>query len=158
MFLYLLDNRKKFLNDRLFLHSEISNNVLHHLSCNDLFLMDWTVHRFSKLFNRRKWNNNVMNFLNDHLFLLNRDFRNVLSRLTLQQQVPDGLGCTRAQKTLHREEANQQLVQRTQSQVRVRRTRSQELVQQEEQQVLDPHIRPSVTEQRSRRTSRKAKR
>ena len=50
LFLYLLNNRRNFLHDHLFLHSGISNYVLRHLPCNDLFLMDWVVHGRIKLF------------------------------------------------------------------------------------------------------------
>ena len=52
LFLYLLNIRRTFLNDRLFLHSGISNYVLRHLSCNDLFMMDLMAHGLSKLFNK----------------------------------------------------------------------------------------------------------
>ena len=54
MFLHLLNNRRKFLNDHLFLRSRTFNCMLRNLPCNDLFLMDWAEHKFSKLFNERK--------------------------------------------------------------------------------------------------------
>ena len=49
----------------------------------------------------------VRNFLNDHLFLLNRDFPNVLSRLTCSYLLLMDFYYTQAQKTLRKEEVKQ---------------------------------------------------